>query len=83
MIKKKKRKKIKRTSQKSKNIQSSQEEKNINIKMNPVFKILLIFGLIIYALANVGTYGWWAPAGAIIIGIIIYLFFLESKGMGL
>ena len=79
----KKRKNIKKTRQRSKIIHQSQDEKNNNIKMNPLIKILLIFGLIIFALVNVGTYGWWAPAGAIIIGIIIYLFFLESKGIGI
>ena len=83
MAKKKKRKKIKKTALKSKKIQLNQKEKNTNIKMNPVIKILLIFGLIIYALINVGTYGWWTPVGAIIIGIIIYLFFLESKDIGI
>ena len=83
MAKKKKRKKIKKTALKSKKIQLNQKEKNTNIKMNPVIKILLILGLIIYALINVGTYGWWAPVGAIIIGIIIYLFFLESKDIGI
>ena len=53
MAKKKKRKKIKKTALKSKKIQLNQKEKNTNIKMNPVIKILLIFGLIIYALINV------------------------------
>ena len=83
MVKKKKTKKYKKNKSKIKNYSPIQEEKNNNIKMNPIIKILLIFGLIIFTLVNVGTYGWWAPAGAIIIGIIIYLFFLESKGIGI
>ncbi len=57
------------------------EEKNTSVKMNPIFKILFLSGLIIYTLINVGDWGWWAPAGAIIIGVIGYLFFLESKGV--
>jgi len=84
-VKKRERKtrKIKKRRRNSNPTQFRGEEKNTSIKMNPIFKILLILGLIIYTLLNVGTWGWWAPAGAIMIGIIVYLFFLESKGVDL
>lgn len=82
MVKKKRKsRKAKKQRRNSNPVEFHKEKKNTSIKMNPIFKILFILGLIIYTLINVGEWGWWAPAGAIIIGVIGYLFFLESKGV--
>ena len=77
----KKRKKRKKQRRNLNPTQFRAEERNTSVKMNPVLKILLIVFFAGYVLFGFGSYGAWALIGAFILWVIVYLFFLETKGV--